>query len=335
MDSDRTLDQCANICSGRLGCTGFEFFKGPGVYTGFCGTYTAGVKNVQTGVKSTKNWQSCLEDRHQTDSTAGPTTQVCPAGYSLSEYDLAGLGKSWAPADTSRTIAQCGEICGARAGCTGFEFFEGEAAYKGHCATYTGGDANVRTGKMQATGWRSCVGKTETPAPVQPLCPAGFAGVGNNLDGFGKKWEKADNTRTIAQCAEVCKNRAGCTGFEYFKGAGAFHGFCASYTGGNSNIKSNMQGKDWQSCVLPLVASSASNKLISNEASSESTVELLSEEEIEAMMLAEISESDAVANSDENERHGPSVSGAHAAATITGAMALCILAVLGTALLAQ
>jgi DNA-binding protein H-NS len=56
----RTLSKCASFCRKRSGCTGFEYFSGPGKHHGLCGTYTKGIKNIITGQMAQNEWQSCV-----------------------------------------------------------------------------------------------------------------------------------------------------------------------------------------------------------------------------------------------------------------------------------
>ena len=60
-DKGRTISDCANICNGRNGCTGFEYAEGARE-TGACGTYTGGKSNVRKDEKRLEkgsNWRSC------------------------------------------------------------------------------------------------------------------------------------------------------------------------------------------------------------------------------------------------------------------------------------
>ena len=63
-DSNRTLQQCADICTARSGCTSFEYANGPSSH-GACGTYTGGNSNLngnhnRNSVSS--NWYSCIKE---------------------------------------------------------------------------------------------------------------------------------------------------------------------------------------------------------------------------------------------------------------------------------
>jgi hypothetical protein len=149
------------------------------MFSGFCGTYTAGSANIQSNL-SGPQWQSCVvkpvttttqaqaptttsSTQHPVDISVTTTTTVapveeptlCPAGFQYIASNLDGASKLWAVPNSQRTVEQCGQICATRAGCTGFEY-AAEGAFLGFCATYTGGNANVR-GSAQAVGWRSCM----------------------------------------------------------------------------------------------------------------------------------------------------------------------------------
>ena len=61
-DPNRTLQQCADICDNRIGCTSFEYANGPKEH-GACGTYTKGVKNLKDNEnrnQANSNWYSCV-----------------------------------------------------------------------------------------------------------------------------------------------------------------------------------------------------------------------------------------------------------------------------------
>jgi hypothetical protein len=81
-DSSRTIQDCANLCSSRQGCTSFEFAIG-NTETGACITYTGGdsnVRNDENRLSQDANWRSCVKETlRPTDSpspspTSGPTT---------------------------------------------------------------------------------------------------------------------------------------------------------------------------------------------------------------------------------------------------------------------
>jgi hypothetical protein len=175
------------VCAARKGCTGFEFAFAK-VHR-FCGTYTGTHKKIVRRKKQHEKWHSCLvvdttaekpemlsDDSDDmfiamdslssvTTTTAAPTTTttaapICPTGFYAIKYDLdgrSGVDKQWQPLDASRTMQGCADLCTARTGCTGFEFFSGAGTFKGFCGTYTGGAANVNVGKASAHAWYSCV----------------------------------------------------------------------------------------------------------------------------------------------------------------------------------
>ena len=73
-----------------------------------------------------------------------------------------------------------------------------------------------------------------------------------DLHGDGKTFHGIDSSRTIEDCAEVCNAREGCTGFEYAE-SGIKQGQCATYTGGENNIRKdenrNAEFSIWRSCL--------------------------------------------------------------------------------------
>ena len=77
-------------------------------------------------------------------------------------------------------------------------------------------------------------------------CGTGFELVAMNLDGTGKLFSYPG--QGIENCARECNNRKGCTGFEY-NHAGNEKYKCATYTGGDSNLKTTGQSSSWTSCI--------------------------------------------------------------------------------------
>ena len=66
LDPHRSLQQCADICNDRSGCTSFEYANGPEEH-GACGTYTGGDSNIKEDTnrdQAGSNWFSCI--KHQT-----------------------------------------------------------------------------------------------------------------------------------------------------------------------------------------------------------------------------------------------------------------------------
>jgi len=92
----------------------------------------------------------------------------------------------------------------------------------------------------------------DTPTTI---CPAGYSAIDQNLDGTGKVWSQPhpDASRTIEDCAAICNDRSGCTGFEFAAGPSE-HGACGTYTGGSSNIRGDegrtSVGSNWRSCMV-------------------------------------------------------------------------------------
>ena len=77
-------------------------------------------------------------------------------------------------------------------------------------------------------------------------CGCGFKHISFDLNGEGKSWS---NTRKgIDICAYTCRQRDGCTGFEY-NNDGSENYKCGTYTGGDSNIEATVQSSSWTSCV--------------------------------------------------------------------------------------
>merc|ERR1719219_490576 len=85
-------------------------------------------------------------------------------------------------------------------------------------------------------------------------CPVGYLGIPENMGGTGKLWAQPhpSASRSIEDCADICNNRDGCTGFEFSMGPSE-RGACGTYTGGDSNVKDNENrldsGSNWKSCL--------------------------------------------------------------------------------------
>ena len=64
-DGHRTLQQCADICNDRIGCTSFEYANGPQAH-GACGTYTGGSSNIKKNEnreRAGSKWFSCIKSK--------------------------------------------------------------------------------------------------------------------------------------------------------------------------------------------------------------------------------------------------------------------------------
>ena len=77
-------------------------------------------------------------------------------------------------------------------------------------------------------------------------CGCGFKHTSSNLDGMGKSFSFPG--KGIENCANSCRLRQGCTGFEY-NHAGQENYKCATYTGGSSNIWGPSKISGWTSCI--------------------------------------------------------------------------------------
>ena len=88
-------------------------------------------------------------------------------------------------------------------------------------------------------------------------CPSGYDAVSEDLGGTGQEWAQPnpDSSRTISDCASICDERQGCTGFEFAEGDFWIIGSCGTYTGGDGN-KLDDDGRlrldsasAWRSCI--------------------------------------------------------------------------------------
>ena len=184
---------------------------------------------------------------------SGRASGNCPEGYDTVAQDLYGPGKERAEPDPdpNRSLQQCADICNDRSGCTGFEYANGPDMH-GKCLTYTGGvGGGENLNRDQAdSNWFSCV-LSDKPSGN---CPEGYDSIAQDLNGPGKKRAEPDPdpNRSLQQCAAICNDRSGCTGFEYSNGPD-MHGKCLTYTGGDSDIKDNLDrdraDSNWFSCI--------------------------------------------------------------------------------------
>ena len=91
----------------------------------------------------------------------------------------------------------------------------------------------------------------ETEDGCDTRCSCGYSYVSKDMDGTGKKFIYPG--KGVKNCAAACKEREGCTGFEY--NVGGNEGYkCGTYTGGASNLgkvrATTGQHSTWDSCVL-------------------------------------------------------------------------------------
>ena len=66
------------------------------------------------------------------------------------------------------------------------------------------------------------------------------------MDGEGKQFTSPG--KGVEKCRDTCDQRVGCTGFEYNR-SGSENYKCATFTGGDNNLKSNVKVEGWISCV--------------------------------------------------------------------------------------
>ena len=93
------------------------------------------------------------------------------------------------------------------------------------------------------------------PGKPSGNCPEGYDTVAQDLYGPGKKVSQPDPdpNRSLQQCADICNDRSGCTGFEYSNGPYK-PGKCLTYTGGDSdiidvNLDRDQADSNWFSCI--------------------------------------------------------------------------------------
>jgi len=78
-------------------------------------------------------------------------------------------------------------------------------------------------------------------------CGDDFRYTPNNLDGSSKEWSNPG--QGIENCRNACRNRSGCTGFEYNNGGDEGYK-CGTYTGHTSSFEqSDSQTSSWTSCT--------------------------------------------------------------------------------------
>lgn len=76
-------------------------------------------------------------------------------------------------------------------------------------------------------------------------CGCGFKYISSDLEGNGKSFSFPG--QGIENCANTCRLRGGCTGFEY-NHDGNENYKCGTYTGGHSNINGPLKS-GWTSCI--------------------------------------------------------------------------------------
>ena len=78
------------------------------------------------------------------------------------------------------------------------------------------------------------------------MCGCGYAYYAGNMDGEGKQFTSPGEG--VENCRYTCDQRSGCTGFEY-NDSGSENYKCATYTGGEDNLKSDIKVEGWISCL--------------------------------------------------------------------------------------
>jgi len=82
-------------------------------------------------------------------------------------------------------------------------------------------------------------------------CGCGFTKTTSGLGYDGQSWSYPGDT--LDSCATECRNREGCTSFEYNEGGDEAVGGlnkCGTYTGGSANILTTDQKATWVSCII-------------------------------------------------------------------------------------
>ena len=77
------------------------------------------------------------------------------------------------------------------------------------------------------------------------ISPKGHYPVAQYRNGASKKWEKPNPRRILQQCADACRKKNGCRGFDYAN-SGNDQGACGIYTGGDDDRVDPV----WYTCVV-------------------------------------------------------------------------------------
>jgi len=159
-------------------------------------------------------------------------TETCVSGANIVLYK-------------DRSVQECADLCDSNSECFGFEYGINYAP----SASYEPRDCQLQS----SAAYQSCGGtkyNLDFFLKMNAICPSGFEAISFNLDGEGKTWAQSDSSRTIQDCANICKGRIGCTGFEYNENDGR----CGTYTGGTSNVQQDESrldaGSIWRSCLI-------------------------------------------------------------------------------------
>jgi len=288
INNDRTS---AGVVVGEHGMWGSE--KGPvdGYYATFCaynggcgssgrdfwafsthGVYPNGASSVPCGFYYTEHWKQCPAGdniqrmryyiRFQDVTIQEPTIhQDFTASNTCGHYPFGVQGGKGCPGHSSNRRRNC--LCPCFKGKFGTD---GDGSHRRRCGV--DGNGGVCPSKTFNDGTsddcQSCSGsvnayKTSCKVAQDPICPAGYSSIEENLDGAGKVWSQphpasptSEAARSLEQCADICTQRDGCTSFEYANGP-LHKGACGTYTGGSSNIMGDEDRKEtnsnWYSCV--------------------------------------------------------------------------------------
>jgi len=146
---------------------------------------------------------------------------------------------------TGKSVEECSVLCDVMDDCWAFEY----GVNYGGSGQYKAGDCQLQSSATVSDCDGAHYNLDLYIKRAHNICPSGFDAISNNLDGEGKKWASDKSSRTVQECANICKDRYGCTGFEYNEKDGR----CGTYTGGSINVQRDegrlYAASEWRSCL--------------------------------------------------------------------------------------
>jgi hypothetical protein len=217
-DASRTIEDCAQICDERSGCTAFEYKTGG---FGSCGTYTAGTDNIQDDEDRTdpsSTWRSCVVALPEFSRASGWKGGVA------SDCDNLGC-------QTVDSVASCANICSGEEECNVFNYCpEGADCTSGAGRCCSRKCDSTDKHDLQLTSiWKGWDVYTKDPSSdeeendAQVQCPQGYSALafdGNFLGAdFGGSGIGGSDSRfgqqTPQDCAQKCEDNAECEAFSF------------------------------------------------------------------------------------------------------------------------
>jgi len=144
-----------------------------------------------------------------------------------------------------KSVEECSVLCDDMDDCWAFEY----GVNYGGSGQYKAGDCQLQSSASVSDCDGAHYNLDLYIKWAHNICPSGFDAISNNLAGEGKTWASDKSSRTVQECANICKDRYGCTGFEYNEK----DGHCGTYTGGSINVQQDegrlYAASEWRSCL--------------------------------------------------------------------------------------